>query len=228
MLNTEILERFKVMNARLLQPFFVIVIPSILSIIGGCSFQDKKAPDGMVLVSIAGNADSKKVLLADETEVTNRQFRRFILETRYITTAEKDFTIPIFRNGETIDSLIQAGSLVFRQTEGPVPLDDYSQWWEFKHGSYWAAPFGESSSIEGILDYPVVHVSFEDAKAYAKWSGKRLPTESEWEYLAASGVKHEFAWGNLLADGSSSKANFWQGFSPLRTDLKMDTKGQPL
>ncbi len=184
-----------------------------------CEVSNNKAPKGMELIHIP-KENGKLSIFVDKTEVTNAEFNKFVKATGYVTTAEKDFTVKIEKEGQIMDSVIKAGSLVFKKTDGPVKLDDYSQWWEWKPGTYWAAPEGPGSDIDDKMDHPVVHVSFEDAQAYAKWIGKRLPTESEWEFAASGGKEITFAWGNEQASQAIGKANFWQGFFPF--DNKME------
>lgn len=157
----------------------------------------------------------------DETEVTNAQFEEFVKATGYKTLAER----PV--NWEDIkkqvppgtpkpdDSLLQPGSLVFTPPNHAVSLDDYSQWWAWTNGASWKHPQGPGSSIEGKENYPVVHIAYEDAEAYAKWAGKRLPTEAEWEYAAQAGNNEaKFAWGNELKPAGTYMANFYQGEFP--------------
>ncbi|MEL6556721.1 MAG: SUMF1/EgtB/PvdO family nonheme iron enzyme [Bacteroidota bacterium] len=169
--------------------------------------------------------EGKKTLLVDKTEVTNAQFQEFISETKYKTTAERDFTLQIMKNDLIVDSLIHAGSLVFAKTEGPVRLNDYSQWWRWVEGASWKTPEGPDSDIKTKMDHPVVHVSYEDVNAYAEWAGKRLPTEQEWELLAAGGEENRFAWGNEKADQASTKANFWQGLFPFKNTIEDGFEG---
>ncbi len=157
----------------------------------------------------------------DTTEVTNAQFKKFVDATGYITTAEK---IPDWAEmkkqlppgtPKPADSLLVAASLVFTPPAHAVSLDDASQWWSWKSGANWKHPKGPQSNIIGKDNYPVVHISWYDAVAYCKWSGKRLPTEAEWEYAARGGKQNEkYPWGNEDVEASKAKANTWQGHFP--------------
>ncbi|KFG91368.1 Sulfatase-modifying factor 1 [Sphingobium herbicidovorans NBRC 16415] len=154
----------------------------------------------------------------DETPVTNRAFARFVEATGHRTVAEiapdpKDYPgMPI--------ELAQPGSLLFQRTVGPVDLQDHSQWWTFALGVDWRHPHGPGSSLDGLEDHPVVHVTFEDARAYAKWAGKSLPTEAEWEYAARGGLDgQDYAWGGELAPEGEMLANYWQGAFPFANTL---------
>jgi formylglycine-generating enzyme required for sulfatase activity len=156
----------------------------------------------------------------DPTPVTNAQFRKFIDATGHVTFAEippdpKDYP-------GALPQMLKAGSLVFSPPEGPVDLRNWSQWWTFKFGANWRRPYGPGSSINGLDNHPVVHVAFTDAEAYAKWAGKELPTEAEWEYAARGGLDGaEFAWGDELIPNGKYMANTWQGNFP-HENLKLD------
>jgi sulfatase modifying factor 1 len=149
----------------------------------------------------------------DETPVTNAQFCEFVDATGHRTMAE---IAPDPKNyPDMLPELAFAGSLVFQRTTRPVPLDDYSQWWQFVLGANWRHPTGADSDIEAILDHPVVHVTHADAKAYADWAGKTLPSEAEWEYAARGGLEGvEYAWGETLAPDGNQMANYWVGLFP--------------
>jgi sulfatase modifying factor 1 len=149
----------------------------------------------------------------DKTDVTNAQFARFVKATGYITVAErrpnpKDFP------GVPPDKLVP-GSLVFAPPPNPVSLDDYSQWWSYVPGANWRHPLGPRSNILARANYPVVQVAYEDAAAYAKWAGKRLPTESEWEFAARGGLAGKtYAWGDGMHPDGKWMANTHQGHFP--------------
>ena len=150
----------------------------------------------------------------DQTEVTNEQFEAFVKATGYITLAEKAPTPEEYPN-VPLENLI-AGSAVFTPTPAKVDLNNYMQWWTYVKGADWRHPEGANSSIKGREKYPVVQVSYADAAAYAKWAGKRLPTEAEWEFAARGGKTGElYAWGNILKPNGKFKANIYQGNFPI-------------
>jgi len=149
----------------------------------------------------------------DRTDVTNAQFAAFVHATGYVTVAERKPTAAEFP-GAPPENLI-AGAVVFSPPSHAVPLTDHFQWWSYVVGANWRHPLGPKSSTHGKDDYPVVHIAYEDAVAYAEWAGKRLPTEAEWEFAARGGAAGEpFVWGDAFRPNGAWMANTHQGHFP--------------
>ena len=157
----------------------------------------------------------------DEAEVTNAQFAAFVEATDHITGAEKDIDWEELKQQlppgtpQPDPEALRAGSMVFSPPANAVPLNDMRGWWKWVVGANWRHPEGPDSNLDGREDHPVVHVSWNDAMAYAKWAGKRLPTEAEWEYAARGGLKSKpFTWGDAPYSDEKPQANIWQGEFP--------------
>jgi formylglycine-generating enzyme required for sulfatase activity len=151
--------------------------------------------------------------LMDATPVTNDRFRAFVDATRYVTTAERAPNPKDYPGA--LPEMMRAGSLVFTQPETPAAAGEWGKWWSLAFGADWRHPTGPGSDLAGLGDHPVVHVTWDDAAAFAKWAGKALPTEAEWE-RAARGTREgaAFAWGDELTPDGRHLANTWQGTFP--------------
>lgn len=156
----------------------------------------------------------------DKFQVTNAQFRAFVEATGYVTVAERTPDPALYPDADP--NLLVPGSLLFRKTPGPVDLNYYQQWWAFVPGADWQHPWGPESDLRGKDWYPVVHVAYEDAQAYAEWAGKSLPTEAEWEFAARGGLEDAiYTWGDEFSPRGKMMANTWQGEFPWQ-NLKLD------
>jgi sulfatase modifying factor 1 len=156
----------------------------------------------------------------DAHPVAAGDYRRFVRETGYVTVAERPLDPADYPDADP--DLLVPGSLVFRKTRGPVPLDDHRHWWEYVPGASWKRPGGRGTTINGRDRHPVVQVAYEDAEAYASWAGKELPTEAEWECAARGGLENAaFAWGDEQFPDGKPMANTWQGQFPWQ-NLKLD------
>ena len=145
--------------------------------------------------------------------VTNAQFARFVADAGYVTLAERPANPDDYPGADP--ALLAPSSVVFVQPPGRVDLRNHYNWWNYVQGADWRHPYGPLSSVEGKDDYPVVHVAFEDALAYAQWAGKSLPTEAEWEFAARGGLDGaEFCWGDEFTPDGRYMANTWQGEFP--------------
>lgn len=157
----------------------------------------------------------------DETEVTNAQFQRFVDATSYVTQAERPVDWELLKaqlppnTPRPPDEILAPSSLVFTPPSGAVPLNEPASWWRWMRGANWRHPEGPDSTIDDRMDHPAVHISFDDAQAYAKWAKKRLPTEAQWEYAARGGLPlKRFVWGDEDIDDTSARCNIWQGEFP--------------
>jgi formylglycine-generating enzyme required for sulfatase activity len=154
----------------------------------------------------------------DTHTVTNRDFSRFVEATGYVTLAERPANPESYPGA--LPEMLAPSSTVFRKPSGPVDMRNHYNWWTYVRGANWRHPRGPASSIGKIMDHPVVHVAYEDVMAYAKWAGKDLPTEAEWEFAARGGLDGaDYAWGSEFTPDGIHMANTWQGDFPYRNTL---------
>ncbi|TVZ14690.1 formylglycine-generating enzyme family protein [Maribacter sp. MAR_2009_72] len=207
-----------------------IAVPEGMVWVPGAAF--KQGAVGLDKMAMGHEKPAIEVLVdgffMDVTEVTNKEFAQFVKETGYITVAERGIDWNELKKQvpegtpKPHDSILRPGSLTFKKTKSPVAnLYDFSQWWQWSIGANWKHPNGPESSIEGKEDYPVVQVAYEDAMAYCKWAGRRLPTEAEWELASRAGK-----FGTIYQWGSDSgqlvkSANTWEGNFP-NENTKLD------
>jgi formylglycine-generating enzyme len=193
---------------------------SMVWIPGGEFSMGAKESSAMNDVGMKATLDSRPVhrvhvdgFFMDRTDVTNAQFEKFVNATGYVTVAERRPRAEDYPGAPT-ENLV-AGSVVFSPPDHPTSLNDHYQWWAYVRGANWRHPLGPSSSIVGKGNYPVVHIAYEDAMAYAKWVGKRLPTEAEWEFAARGGVAGKtYIWGDEFRPDGKWMANTHQGHFP--------------
>jgi formylglycine-generating enzyme len=174
---------------------------------GSTSFYPEEAP--VHTVTVAGFA-------IERHPVTNAQFAEFVSQTGYVTVAEQPLDPALFPGVAEAD--LAPGALMFRPTAHPVDLRNWRQWWEWVPGASWRHPFGPRSDVDAKQDHPVVQIAYRDALAYARWAGRRLPTEAEWEYAAKAGSTTVYPWGDDPAPEGRLMANTWQGRFPYRND----------
>jgi formylglycine-generating enzyme required for sulfatase activity len=174
---------------------------------GSTTFYPEEAPIHTVTVG---------PIAVERHPVTNAQFAEFVAATGYVTVAEQPID-PALYPGVDPDDLCP-GAMVFRPTAGPVDLRDWRHWWRWVPGASWRHPFGPDSDICDRGDHPVVQVAYPDATAYARWAGRRLPTEAEWEYAARAGSTTTYSWGDEATSEGRLMANTWQGSFPYRND----------
>ena len=156
----------------------------------------------------------------DRHTVTNEEFRKFVEATKHVTSAERAPKAEDYPGAKP--ELLVPASVVFNKPRQRVDLRDCYNWWIYVPGANWRHPEGPASSLKGKAKHPVVHVAYEDVEAYAKWIGKELPTEAEWEFAARGGLNGaEFVWGDAFTPDGKHMANTWQGEFPWQ-NLKED------
>jgi formylglycine-generating enzyme required for sulfatase activity len=149
----------------------------------------------------------------DRHEVTNAQFRQFVDATSYVTLAERGLDPKT--HPDAPKDLLVPGSVVFIRPTDFKRGGRIAQWWQYVAAAHWRQPSGPGSSIVGKDNHPVLHVAYEDALAYARWHGRSLPTEAQWEYAARGGRVGEDDWSSAFDADGKPIANTWQGLFPV-------------
>jgi len=201
--------------------------PGMVWIPGGEFSMGAADPEMNDMVGMQATDDSRPIhrvyvdgFWMDRTEVTNEQFAAFVKATGYVTVAERTPKAEDFP-GAPPENLV-SGAVVFSPPDHPVTLDNHYQWWSYVNGANWHHPTGPKSSLKNRDHYPVVDIAYEDAEAYAKWAGKRLPTEAEWEFAARGGLSGKlYPWGDEFKPNGKWMANTHQGHFP-DTDFGQD------
>jgi formylglycine-generating enzyme required for sulfatase activity len=196
--------------------FLLIIPPAFADTVNPCPSEMVMIPGGTftmgsdnsgLIEELSAQEVTVSSFCIDKYEVTNTQFAAFVKATGYVTVAER--SLPKEQFPDLPDEQRLPGSLVFEIAQ---PGAKQLSWWHWQAGANWRHPFGAESTIANRGNYPVLHIAYEDALAYAQWAGKSLPTEAQWEYAARGGLNGAtYAWGNQY---SEKKANTWQGIFP--------------